>query len=105
MDDLGKRFADGDEEAFNEVVEQYSGKIYGLCYRILRDREEAKDMTQEVWVRIYSKRKSFRGKSSLYTWFYRIALNNRTASLTDVVHRCLDEPGGQTGSPVAFRDE
>ena len=75
MSDLGKRLASGDEEAFNETVERYSRKVYGLCYRILRDEEEAKDMTQDVFVRIYTKRKSFKGRSSLYTWIYRIALN------------------------------
>ncbi len=75
MSDLGRRLASGDEDAFNEAVEQYSRKVYTLCYRVLRDEEEAKDMVQDVFVRIYSKRKSFKGKSSLYTWIYRIALN------------------------------
>jgi RNA polymerase sigma factor (sigma-70 family) len=75
MDELGKRLACGDEDAFDETVERYSRKVYGLCYRVLRDREEAKDMTQEVFVRVYTKHKTFKGKSSLYTWIYRIALN------------------------------
>jgi RNA polymerase sigma factor (sigma-70 family) len=75
MSDLGERLASGDEDAFNETVERYSRKVYGLCYRILRDEEEAKDMTQDVFVRIYTKRQSFKGRSSLYTWIYRIALN------------------------------
>ena len=46
-----------------------------MCYRILRDEEEAKDVAQEVFVRIYLKRKSFKGRSALYTWIHRIALN------------------------------
>lgn len=75
MSDLGRRFANGDDDAYTSVVEQYSRKVYALCYRILRDEEDAKDMVQEVFVRIYSKRDSFRGRSSLYTWIYRIALN------------------------------
>lgn len=75
MNELGKRLARGDEDAFDETVERYSKKVYGLCYRILRDQEEAKDMTQEVFVRVYTKHKSFKGKSSVYTWIYRIALN------------------------------
>jgi RNA polymerase sigma factor (sigma-70 family) len=75
MSDLEGRFARGDEEAFNETVERYSRKVYGLCYRILRDEEDARDMVQEVFVRVYLKRKSFKGKSSLYTWLYRIAMN------------------------------
>ena len=75
MSDLGKRLASGDQEAFGEAVERYSQRVYGLCYRILRDEEEAKDMAQEVFVRIYLKRKTFKRKSSLYTWIYRIAIN------------------------------
>jgi len=75
MTDLGQRLASGDEDAFTEVVKQYSRKVYALCYRTLRDEEEAKDMAQEVFIRIYTKRGSFKGRSSLYTWIYRIALN------------------------------
>jgi RNA polymerase sigma-70 factor (ECF subfamily) len=75
MNDLGKRLARGDEDAFDETVERYSRKVYGLCYRILRDQGDAEDITQEVFVRVYTKHKTFKGKSSLYTWIYRIALN------------------------------
>jgi RNA polymerase sigma-70 factor (ECF subfamily) len=75
MTDLERRFAGGDEEAFTQVVEQYSRKVHALCYRILRDEEDAKDMAQEVFVRIYSKRKAFKGRSALFTWIYRIAVN------------------------------
>ncbi len=75
MTDLGQRLAKGDEDAFTEVVRQYSRKVYALCYRTLRNEEEAKDMAQEVFVRVYTRRESFKGRSSLYTWIYRIALN------------------------------
>jgi RNA polymerase sigma-70 factor (ECF subfamily) len=75
MNDLGNRLARGDEDAFDETVELYSRKVYNLCYRVLRDQGEAEDMTQEVFVRVYTKHKTFKGKSSLYTWIYRIALN------------------------------
>jgi RNA polymerase sigma factor (sigma-70 family) len=75
MDDLSKRFAAGDEAAFEEIIKQYSRRIYELCYRILRDEEEARDMAQEVFVRVYEKRQKFGGRSALYTWIYRIATN------------------------------
>jgi RNA polymerase sigma factor (sigma-70 family) len=75
MNDLGRRLVDGDESAFNQVVEEYSRKVYALCFRVLRDEEDARDMTQEIFVRVYSKRRSFKGRSSIYTWIYRIALN------------------------------
>jgi RNA polymerase sigma-70 factor (ECF subfamily) len=75
MSDLGQRLADGDDDAFTRVVENYSRRVYALCYRILRDQEEAKDMAQEVFVRVYLKRHTFKGRSSLFTWVYRIAVN------------------------------
>lgn len=75
MDDLGKRFAEGDDDAFSEVIKQYSRRIFALCYRLLRNEEDARDMAQEVFVRVYGKRASFKARSSLYTWVYRIALN------------------------------
>lgn len=75
MDELSTRFASGDETVFEEVVNRYSRKIYELCYRILRDEEEAKDMAQEVFVRVYEKRNKFGLRSALYTWIYRIATN------------------------------
>jgi RNA polymerase sigma factor (sigma-70 family) len=75
MDDLGKRFAEGDDDAFSEAIRQYSRRVFALCYRLLRNEEDARDMAQEVFVRVYSKRASFKARSSLYTWIYRIALN------------------------------
>lgn len=75
MDELSTRFASGDETVFDEVVNTYSRRIYELCYRILRNEEEARDMAQEVFVRVYEKRGKFGGRSSLYTWIYRIATN------------------------------
>jgi DNA-directed RNA polymerase specialized sigma24 family protein len=44
MNDLGRRLAEGDEEAFTEVVGQYAKRVYALCYRLLRNEEEARDM-------------------------------------------------------------
>lgn len=75
MDDLGRRLAEGSDEAFTEVVGQYSKRVYALCYRMLRNEEEARDMAQEVFVKVYLGRKSFKARSQVFTWIYRIALN------------------------------
>jgi len=75
MDEISTRFANGDVTVFDEVVNRYSRKVYELCYRILRNEEEARDMAQEVFVRVYEKRDKFGGRSALYTWIYRIATN------------------------------
>jgi len=75
MDELSTRFSSGDDTVFDEVVNRYSRKVYELCYRILRNEEEARDMAQDVFVRVFEKRGKFGGRSALYTWIYRIATN------------------------------
>jgi len=58
---------------FEELFNRYSSMVYGLTLRILGDREEALDVSQEVFLTIYRKMDTFRGESSLKTWIYRIA--------------------------------
>ena len=65
----------GDLHAFDELVERYHGKIYGLTYNMTSNREDAEDLTQEVFVKAFEALPRFKGKSSFYTWLYRIAVN------------------------------
>ena len=65
----------GDVHAFDELVERYHGKIYGLTYNMTSNREDAEDLTQEVFVKAFEALPRFKGKSSFYTWIYRIAVN------------------------------
>lgn len=65
----------GDVPAFEELVERYHGKIYGLTYNMTSNREDAEDLTQEVFVKAFEALPRFKGKSSFYTWIYRIAVN------------------------------
>ena len=59
--------------SFEEVFARYSSMVFGLVFHILGDREEALDVSQEVFLIIYRKLDTFRGESSLKTWIYRIA--------------------------------
>jgi RNA polymerase sigma-70 factor (ECF subfamily) len=61
--------------SFEEVFERYSSMVFGLAFRVLGDREEALDVSQDVLLTVYRKIGSFRGESSLKTWIYRIALH------------------------------
>ncbi len=65
----------GDIHAFDELVERYHGKIYGLTYNMTSNREDAEDLTQEIFVKAYQALPRFKGNSSFYTWLYRIAVN------------------------------
>ncbi len=65
----------GDFGAFRELMEQYQSRIYSVCFGILRNREDARDVVQEVFIKVYNSIKSFKGESGLYIWIYRIAVN------------------------------
>ena len=74
-DELVLKAQQGDVHAFDELVERYHGKIYGLTYNMTSNREDAEDLTQEVFVKAFQALPRFKGKSSFYTWIYRIAVN------------------------------
>lgn len=65
----------GDPVAFEQLVNRYSPEIYGLLYRIMKDPEEARDITQETFLRAFRAISKFRGDASVKTWLYRIAIN------------------------------
>jgi RNA polymerase sigma-70 factor, ECF subfamily len=67
--------AENGQAAFDQIFEQYRSMVFNLAFRILGDREEALDVSQEVFLTIYRKINDFRGESSLKTWVYRIAVN------------------------------
>ncbi len=70
----------GDNSAFEEIVSAYSAKIINTCFKFFPNREDAGDISQEVFIEVFKSIKSFRGESKLSTWIYRIA-----------VTKCLDE--------------
>jgi RNA polymerase sigma-70 factor, ECF subfamily len=72
---LVERFKTGDEGAFNEIVRTHQKRVYFLCYRMVGVHEDAADLSQETFVRAYGALKKFDGRSGLYTWLYRIAVN------------------------------
>ena len=70
-----ERLRRGDGAAFETLVEERSSEIYGLLYRLTENREEARDLTQETFLRAFQSIASFRGEADLRTWIYRIAIN------------------------------
>ena len=65
----------GQGEAFEVLVERYKQKAYYIAFDFTRDREEAKDLSQEAFLRAFTHLKSFDLRASFYTWFYRILVN------------------------------
>jgi len=67
--------AKGDHEAFRVLVERYQNRAYGLALRVMRDEESARDVVQEAFLKAYRSLDRFEGRSSFYTWLYRIVMN------------------------------
>jgi RNA polymerase sigma-70 factor, ECF subfamily len=70
-----ERLKRGDAAAFDALVMEHSGEIYGLLYRLTENIEEARDLTQETFLRAFQNIQHFRGDADLRTWIYRIAIN------------------------------
>jgi len=65
----------GETAAFETLVDLYSGDIYALLYRLTENADDARDLTQDTFLRVIRSIKGFRGQSELRTWLYRIAIN------------------------------
>ena len=72
---LCRRVAAGDEAAFDLLVARHQGRAYRLAWSLLRDAEDARDLSQEAFLRVYRTAGSFRGDAKFSTWFYRILVN------------------------------
>ena len=70
-----ERLKAGDPLAFDQLVTRYSSDIYGLLVRLTEDPEEAKDLTQETFLRALRNISGFRGEADIKTWLFRIAIN------------------------------
>ena len=72
---LIRRVQAGDEMAFRDVVERYQSKVFSIIYGILRNHNDAEDIAQQVFAKIYFSIKNFDFRSSLLTWIYKITVN------------------------------
>ncbi len=72
---LVQRCADGDESACADLVAEHQRMVVQLAMNLLGDRDEALDLSQEVFLRVFRTIHRFRGQSTLRTWIYRIAVN------------------------------
>ena len=111
--ELAERHRHGDEAAFEEVYTRFTPMVYALCLRMSGESSRAQDLSQEVFLRVFRSLGRFRGRSSLRTWIYRVAINHcrsclgrrrlRTESLDDgvLVVRVADSGRGPEDLTVA----
>ena len=84
----------GDRRAFEELVDRHKQSAYHIAFDFARDREDAKDLSQDAFLKAFTHLKNFDGRSSFYTWFYRILVN-----------LCLDYKRRQKRAPADSFDE
>lgn len=75
LEDLARQAVGGDRDALDRLVRQLQTDVYGLALRMLWNREDAEDATQEILVRVVTRLAQFDSRSRLRTWVYRVAVN------------------------------
>jgi RNA polymerase sigma-70 factor (ECF subfamily) len=103
---LVSRCLDGDESAWEDLVRQHTRQVYGLCFRFTNSAQEAQDLTQDVFLRVFKTIKTFRStEGSFHTWLARVTRNllidhyrrTRQERVTDSIEEqlpMLEEVGG-----------
>jgi RNA polymerase sigma-70 factor (ECF subfamily) len=97
--ELIERCRSGDDTAFAELVDRYKDLVYGLIYRMVRDRGLADDLAQDVFLKVHRGLPYFRGEARLSTWIFRIVQN---VCVQTRAHRRPDVPldGGHDDRPT-----
>src|SRR5512136_2612756 len=95
--ELVSRCQAGDQEALKELFGQYREKVYRIAYGVVRHREDALDIVQEVFIKLFRTIKNFEGKSRFYTYLYRTAMNtaiDHSRRMKKISTSSIDEEGG-----------
>jgi RNA polymerase sigma-70 factor (ECF subfamily) len=74
-EDLMAKIAEGDEEAFEILVERHRTIVLNIVYRFMGDREQANDLAQEVFLRVWQTAKKYEPTAKFTTWIYKITAN------------------------------
>jgi RNA polymerase sigma-70 factor, ECF subfamily len=105
------RVAAGDESGFNYLVEKYHRAMVHFLFRMVRSQAVAEELAQEVFLRVYRSRESYRAEAKFTTWLYRIATNLAVNHARDTKHEraaqnvYLDAPDEETGTTPEVADD
>ena len=105
------RVAAGDEASFNYLVQKYYRQMIHFLFRMVHNQAVAEEMTQEVFLRVYRSRESYRAEAKFTTWLYRIATNLAVNHARDTKHErsagavYLDQPDAETGTTPDVADD
>ncbi|HMK43803.1 MAG TPA: sigma-70 family RNA polymerase sigma factor [Dissulfurispiraceae bacterium] len=87
---LIQQYLAGEEAAAEELIKRYQRQMYAFFYRMVRDMEDAKDLTQKTFMKAIGGLKGFRGDASFKTWIYQIALNTGLNHLKESRRETVD---------------
>ncbi len=73
--ELLARTAAGDANAFSMLVRRHQGNVFTLAYRFSRDRQDAEELAQEIFLKVWRHARTFKGRAAFSTWLYRLAVN------------------------------
>jgi RNA polymerase sigma-70 factor (ECF subfamily) len=105
------RVAAGDEEGFNYLVGKYNRAMISFLYRMVHNQAVAEELAQEVFLRVYRSRESYRAEAKFTTWLYRIATNLAVNHARDTRHErsaqnvYLDAPDEESGTKPDVADD
>jgi RNA polymerase sigma-70 factor (ECF subfamily) len=105
------RVAAGDEASFNYLVQRYHRQIIHFLFRMVRSQAVAEELAQEVFLRVYRSRESYRAEAKFTTWLYRIATNLAVNHARDTRHErsaqtiYLDAPDEESGTTPDVADD
>ena len=104
------RVRDGDDDCFRVLLEKYRVPVIHFVYRMVQDRAIAEELAQEVFLRVYRSRGTYKPTAKFTTWLYRIATNLAVNHARDTRHErpeklvSLDEPDEETGTTMDVAD-
>ena len=108
-----KRLKEGDTEAFSLLLDLYGSRVFSSIVRVVGNREDAEELTQDVFLKVHNSIGRYRGESSLSTWIYRIAYNTAVSKVrktgkgppmlddTILERRCVEEPVADTDDKLS----
>ena len=109
--DIIERIIGGDTEAFSYIVDKYKDMVFNIVHKIIPDCQDAEDITQDVFIKVFQKLDSFKSKSKLTTWIYTIAYNEAITATRKKTHDFIAIPDNfdikddDTSEEVTYSDE
>lgn len=101
---LIRRYLEGDVEAFDELMRAHEDRVFGICLRMMKDRDQALDATQDVFLTVFRKADRYKEQAAFSTWLYRVSINTcydhlrrRQRKRTETIPEHLDPSDPHSG--------